>query len=297
MNPLTSSFGLGPLREAALQKFGPRLDPELVAATRALFEGTWDLSLPAGGARSEDLAYGPHARHRIDLCSPGRPDRPILLFVHGGGFVGGDKKGYAHIGPCFARAGFLTAVMNYRLAPDHGWPAGAEDVSAALDWLAEHGKRHGGDPSRIFIVGQSAGAVHAGGALLDPRFRPRCCAAVRAALLLSGLHEIAADSDNAGVLAYFGRDPSLYPDRSPINHTAGSRVHMLLTLAELDPPFIIPSTLDMAKALAKRDGRAVPLTWLKGHNHVSPVLALGAPGDELGAAIAAAFAPYDAAED
>ncbi len=67
--------------------------------------------------------------------------------------------------------------------------------------------------------------------------------------------------------------------------TAGSTLPVLLTLAEFDPPFLVSSTLAMAQALTERDGVCPPLTWLRGHNHVSPVLGLGGPGDRLGDAI------------
>ncbi|MFD2779896.1 alpha/beta hydrolase [Novosphingobium pokkalii] len=82
-----------------------------------------------------------------------------------------------------AQAGLIGAVINYRLAPDHTWPAGSEDVLAALDWLVAHVADHGGDPQRIVLMGTSAGAVHVAGAI---RLRPDL--AVRGAVLLSGLY-------------------------------------------------------------------------------------------------------------
>ena len=292
MTSFTSSFGLSEARAAAMAVMGPNLDANVTGATRALFEGTWDLSLPKGGARFDDLPYGDHPRQFLDLFTPGGANAPILLFVHGGGFVAGDNRMNEHIGFFFARAGFVTAVMNYRFAPEYGWPAGAQDVSAALDWLAGHAADHGADGGRIVVFGQSAGATHSSGALFDASLRPRCHSAVRAAVLTSGLFEMRADLGIPGVMGYFGNDPAQYVARSPIHQLAGSTVPVMLTLAELDPPFIVRSVLDMARALGARDGRASPLAWLKGHNHLSPVLSIGSSGDALGSAIVQALAPF-----
>jgi acetyl esterase/lipase len=119
-----------------MRKIGIRLDPEMLAATRLLFEGAWDMNLPSGGSRINEVFYGDHARNTMDIFTPGKNNSPVVLFVHGGGFVAGDKAFNSHIGAFFARHGFLTAIMNYRLAPDSVWPCGAIDVASAVDWLA-----------------------------------------------------------------------------------------------------------------------------------------------------------------
>ena len=217
---------------------------------------------------------------------------PILLFVPGGGFTGGDKALYPHIPAFFARKGYLAAAMNYRLAPEFVWPTGSEDVSSVLDWLADNAASLGGDPSRIFVVAQSAGAAHASGSLFDPRRRPRCHASLRAALLMSGIYRMRERQEPNGRV-YFGDDPAAYVDRSPVAHVAESRVPVMLTIAELDPPFLVPSTAALFEALAERDGTPPPMAWLKGHNHFSPVLNLGGRGDLLGDAIHQAFQKHD----
>ena len=88
-----------------------------------------------------DVAYGPHARQRLDvycpLIPPAQP-RAALLLLPGGGFIRGDKSERQNVGYYFARLGFVVIVANYRLAPAHRWPAGAEDAVAAYEWARVH---------------------------------------------------------------------------------------------------------------------------------------------------------------
>jgi alpha-L-fucosidase 2 len=83
---------------------------------------------------------------------------PTCILVHGGGFVRGDKQTY--IKPLFAplsAAGFTWFTINYRLAPEHRWPACAEDVETAVRWVKSHAKEYKVDASRIALIGESAG--------------------------------------------------------------------------------------------------------------------------------------------
>ncbi len=264
---------------ATIRAIGPRFDGEVLAATRALYDGHWDLSLPTGGNLHFNLAYGRDARQALDLASLGGANAPILLFVPGGGFVGGDKSEYVHVAPAFARLGFATAVMNYRLAPTHAWPAGAMDVAAAIDWFDEHATEFGANGSAIYVLAQSGGAAHASGALFDPRFRPRAFDRVRSGVLMSGFYRMEPTIVAPNVRAYFGEDPAQYVDRSPVTAVPKSALPVALTVSEFDPKFLALQTLTLAAALAERDGRCPPLIWNEGHNHVSPVLSIGTPGD------------------
>jgi alpha-L-fucosidase 2 len=91
---------------------------------------------------------------------------PIAILVHGGGWSGGDKAGAdkpgsgADITPWFApltEANFTWFSINYRLAPKHRWPAPLEDVQTAIRWVRAHAAKFKGDPSRIALIGHSAG--------------------------------------------------------------------------------------------------------------------------------------------
>jgi acetyl esterase/lipase len=83
---------------------------------------------------------------------------PTCILVHGGGFMRGDKQTF--IKPLFAplsTAGFTWFSINYRLAPEHRWPACADDVETAVRWVSAHAKEYKVDPGHVALIGESAG--------------------------------------------------------------------------------------------------------------------------------------------
>ena len=98
--------------------------------------------------------------HKLDIYRPS--DRtgplPVVLYVHGGGFRILSKDTHWVMALAFARRGYLVFTIDYRLAPQNPYPAAPEDAAAALAWTAENAERYGGDPGRIFLAGESAGA-------------------------------------------------------------------------------------------------------------------------------------------
>lgn len=106
-----------------------------------------------------DLAYGPHARHRLDAyLQVGRGPHPVILFVHGGAHVSGDKArgGLDLILPA-AKAGYSIISINYRLAPEFRHPAQVEDTRLAVRWIRAHAGELRIDGSRLALAGASAG--------------------------------------------------------------------------------------------------------------------------------------------
>lgn len=106
------------------------------------------------GVQAKYLSY--------DVYSPleGK-QHPIVVWVHGGGFVGGDKQHLllAVMKPdFFVSQGFVFVSVNYRLAPQHKFPAQGHDMAAALAHLHDHAEEFGGDPDQILLIGDSAGA-------------------------------------------------------------------------------------------------------------------------------------------
>ena len=104
---------------------------------------------------------GPGGSLRLRACLPrggGRP-LPVLVFFHGGGFVLGRLDEFdAFCTRLGDGAGCLVVSVDYRLAPEHRFPAAAEDAVAALRWVTSNARELGGDPSRIALAGDSAGA-------------------------------------------------------------------------------------------------------------------------------------------
>jgi acetyl esterase/lipase len=181
-----------------------------------------------------DLAYGEHGRfNTLDVLGPSVPSSspaPVLMHLHGGGLVLGEKSVEAlpllhHV----ARRGWIVVSVNYRLSPAVRWPAHVEDAKRALAWIREHIHEYGGDPSFVAVTGGSAGGMLA--ALLaltpnDPRLQPGfkgADTAVQAAVPFYGSYEYPEEDE----LEYFGRlvmprtrteDPALWRDAFPMSH-------------------------------------------------------------------------------
>ena len=165
-----------------LAAIGRVIDP---AKTGAIYAPLHDTEPYAGVAVTRDISYGPAERHLLDvfLAEDASGPRPVLVFVHGGGFTGGNKATpgspfYDNVPLWAARNGLVGVNMTYRLAPQASVAgrAGGCRRRAALGRPTIF-RRYGGDPSKIVLFGHSAGATHAGTYAAMPQFqraeRPR----------------------------------------------------------------------------------------------------------------------------
>lgn len=273
---------------AEVRAMGAQFDPEILHATRLLFapvvsDQSW-MRRPV----HRDLRYGDDPRHLLDFYLADRPGAPLLVFVPGGGFVSGDKRVSppfnANVGCYFAEHGYSTIVMNYRLAPEHQWPAGGIDVAAVMHWIAQHAADYAADPETIFLLGQSAGAAHAMTYLFDPVINSPLRRSVKGAALLSGTYWINA-SAGQGARAYFGQDEALWSERSPAQHIPVGHIPLLLSVAELDSAPTAQKTYDLVQWMNRLDRRPPRLTWFEGCNHVSTLFGLGLAQDCVGIAL------------
>lgn len=110
-----------------------------------------------------DLVYmdgSKRLEHRLDVYRPRESNGPppALLYVHGGGFRILSKDTHWMMGLAFARKGYVVFNASYRLAPDHPFPAGLDDVSHAYRWVVDNAREWGADPKRMIVAGESAGA-------------------------------------------------------------------------------------------------------------------------------------------
>ena len=112
-------------------------------------------------ANVEDrMLPGPAGDIPVRIYTPvGEAPHPILVYYHGGGWVIGDLETSDGISRAFANtAASIVVAVGYRLAPEHKYPAAVDDAFAALNWVAEHAAEIGGDPKRVAVFGESAGA-------------------------------------------------------------------------------------------------------------------------------------------
>lgn len=249
-----------------------------------------------------DIPYRPDSdneKHRLDLFRPEGSNWPILIFVHGGGLACGDKclrvggaDVYGNIGRFYASQGIGVAVINYRLqcyGSGVTWRDQVNDVAHAVAWIYSQIENYGGDRSRIFIGGHSAGAYLSARVALDPKplaqfgLSPRILSGVVA---VSGAAFDLADERTYELghrlcryEARFGcGDPTdnWKREASPINCVASGA-----------PPFLILYASDESKSLQRQsqllhealERNQVPsqLVIVPGQNHCRIVLTLSRP--------------------
>jgi triacylglycerol lipase len=175
--------------------------------------------------------------------------------------------------------------MTYRLAPAHPWPAGAEDVARAVSWLIDHAAAHGADPSRIFLIGQSAGAAHVAGFLATPNLHGRT-PPITGAVMLSGIYNVERLQHGPFENAYYGTDPSRFAEQSSLIGLIETQVPCLFTAAEYDPPQFQTQAALLAEAWFTAKSALPHLLYLPDGNHMSAALSIGT-GDALEGEIAA----------
>ena len=286
---------------AALRDWGPRWHHDIAAGRDAMFEAWAPLHARAdrlrGLAVQRDLAYGSDPRQMLDVYAPERArDLPVMIFVHGGAFVRGDKDQtpwlYSNVCIEFARQGFIACNVEYRLAPDAAWPAGAEDVRDAVLWIAEHIAQAGGAPGRSFLMSHSASCAHCATAAWDDRVRPAGGLPIAGLLLLSPrvVADVRPENPNAaGVRAYYGDDPAQYVDRAPLDHARADAPPTLIAAAQYENPLIDFYAFELAHRLAQlADCEHAPmprLLQLPQHNHLSLITQFDTPHNRLGADI------------
>jgi acetyl esterase/lipase len=262
-----------------LVALGSQFNEEILKQTIALYEPVASKDISPYQI-SVDFSYGEHPRQVLDFYESAA-DSPIILFVHGGGFVAGGKKinelFYSNIGHYFARRGFAVAMMNYRLAPEFPWPSASTDILQCVTWLRNH---HSQD-RKIILVGQSAGAAHVATYLTDELFCKHAYQNIAGAVLMSGFYNTLSPM-SPGAKSYFGDDLATLEKRSTILKVANLKTPLLLTLAQFDPPGIALQTLSLATQLTQVQQSLPPLYYLAGHNHVSTVLSIGSPQVEVG---------------
>lgn len=121
------------------------------------------LEIPKDVEYIRNIRYGENKKyHTLDICWPKGMDEkdrlPVIVSVHGGGYVYGSKEVYQFYAASLARQGFVVINYNYRLAPKYKFPAPLEDLNAVLNWMLKQQKDYPVDVDKVFLVGDSAGA-------------------------------------------------------------------------------------------------------------------------------------------
>jgi acetyl esterase/lipase len=217
---------------------------------------------------------------------------PVFVFVHGGGFVRGDKyqpgtPAYDLVGAWAVRHGWVGVNMTYRYAPEFQWPAGAQDVAAAVAWVRNNIADYGGDPDRIVVAGNSAGAVHVASYVTGQGSAGQDSGSldgVRGAAMLSGFYRVPLDERGDLERAYYG--DTMAEDTDTLAALTRAEIPLFFSVAERDPLFFQTQAARLVEAWFIAHQVMPNLVWVPGHNHISGIGSVGVDDAALGAPLA-----------
>ncbi len=173
-----------------------------------------------------DINHGTDAaRQSLDIfLREGLANGPVVLYVHGGGWVRGDKDRALFKPGFLVPRGHLFASMNYRFHPDASLPEMAQDVATAVAWLRQHAAKYGGDGTRIVLMGHSAGAHLVSVVASNEVYMESAGASLRdlsgVVALDTAMLNVPSRMETAGESQFrvFGRDPVEWTRVSPWHH-------------------------------------------------------------------------------
>lgn len=224
-----------------------------------------------GYSVQENVAYGLRARHRLDLFRTQTPreHRPLIVFVHGGAWMHGDKKDYRFIGEAFAKEGFDVAVINYHLAPEHIFPASIDDLSLALNYLNVHQLKYQISTEKVVLMGHSAGAFNVMSALYHPKpYEIQCRSQITAIIGLAGPYHFDYKGDPICADAFDQNRP--YQEVMPYYFVEPNTVKHYLLVAENDDVVGLSNAVDLDRRL-KEKGNYSQLWTVPRIGHISMI--------------------------
>jgi acetyl esterase/lipase len=233
-----------------------------------------------------DIVYRKVGRQelRLDIYRPENTTGPsaVVLMFHSGGWISGDKTLQARFGNALATSGIITIGANYRLAPEFPYPKAVRDCQAALKWVRAHASEYDGDPHRIGLLGESAGAQLAAlVGMLDAKSRSGSSSAkqtpVRAVANLLGPVDLVAlwqqPISQQYLLAFFGGTPTekakTYRLASPINYL-GPKLPTFLNIYATADTFVPLQQGESFHAALTAAGDESTLKYLVGADHGWP---------------------------
>ncbi len=237
---------------------------------------------------SKDILYGAEPLQDLDIYYPKplaqamktnttiKQEYPMVVFVHGGSWESGSKEEYAFVGQSLAQAGYVTAVINYRKAPEHVYPDYVEDTAQAIAWSYNNAKRFHANPERFAVVGHSAGAFNAVAAIANEDFlKPYGIKPTDISAVIGIAGPYSYDFRKFSSVTAFAADAT--PDEvMPDRQIKGAQPPYLLLTAEKDKVVYATNTIKMTQAL-KAAGVTVQTSEIKGASHATSIGAMAPP--------------------
>lgn len=260
----------------------PSLITRLALASLALLSAGCERAVFAVANRGIDgpeatVAFAPDVGLSLDVYRPrgGAHAAPVVVFFYGGGWQRGMREQYRFVGRRLARNGVVAIVADYRTWPRAGFPAFVDDAARAVAWAHAHAREFGGDPTRLYVAGHSAGAQIAALVGADDRYlgahglTPRDLAGV---IGLSGPYDFVISRAYAPI---FG-PRAQWPAAQAVNAVDGDEPPFLLVHGTADRVVEARDSEQMAARL--RDaGVPAELVLLPDAGHTAPLQALYSP--------------------
>ena len=227
--------------------------------------------------------------HRLDLYLPqAQAQAPLVLFVHGGAFLGGDRRDVAFVGRALASQGLATAVVSYRTFPQTDAAGATQDVADAAAWLLKNAPSYGVRSAGIFLVGHSAGAQIAALLGTDGSYLTRAGATlkdVRGVFAVAGVYDVRdlsgePDSWQRVDGHIYGETPEARAAVSPSMHVSPGTAPTIVACGTMDDPGSCPRTRAFERRL-KQAGIEPKMIIENGADHLGMLRALVDPRDPL----------------
>ncbi len=202
--------------------------------------------------RHVGLPYGNDPRQQLDIIAPRRGENlPVVVFWYGGSWIAGRKSEYRFIGDALAERGILTVLADYRLYPQVAFPLFDEDGAKAVAWVEQHVRDYRGDPTRIVLMGHSAGAHTAAFLAMNHQFLRRFGAdpnSIAGLVGLSGTYVLVPDS---AIMRAAFPPPYSIQDWQPIKYVDSCAPPTLLLHGLTDKEVSPQETFELRDALEK----------------------------------------------
>jgi len=245
--------------------------------------GAFDTLVPKDSGSqlaSRGAAYGSDPRQQLDIYRPstGEAKAPTIVFIYGGSWNSGRRQEYDFVGRAFASRGFVTVIADYRLVPEHVYPAFVQDSAKAVAWAYRNIAAYGGDPHKLFVVGHSAGAYNAMMVTLQPGFLRReglPASIIDAAVGLSGPYDFLPLDVEETQAAFKG--VANLPATQPVTWAGrGRKPPVFVATGEADTLVLPRNTKALARAL-RAAGNSVEEKYYPGVDHAGTLLAISRP--------------------
>jgi len=231
-----------------------------------------------------DIAWGDAPWQRFDVFTPEqrKGPLPVLVFMHGGGWMSGYKEWTGLMAPGVIASGAILVATTYRLAPEHRLPTIIDDCIEAVAAVRARVAEFGGDASRIYLSGHSAGGhLAAMAALRNDLWKGRLGREVRGILPISGILDLHHDDPQPGSLEELAyRKVLQHPQddvaSSPVSFAAQCDIPVVLAWGSADTERVLRSNELMAWLLEKAKAR-FEVVRFEGADHFQTHLALADP--------------------